>query len=173
MKLKTVITSIFAIFLVLVAQTAILAQVQFSKVEFDKEKLTERGKSAYETLLITEVFTLQGFGAVAAPHRSTSALIDLLKEKEAEKALQILVRNARNEGKIYALLGLQVIKSKSFNADFTVFQKLSEGKETEHISSESGGCDSDEIYLRRAEVIENLEKGSYKQTFGYLFGTEK
>ncbi|NJM52462.1 MAG: hypothetical protein HC846_03135 [Blastocatellia bacterium] len=125
MKLKTVKTSIFAILLVLVAQTAIFAQAQFSNVEFDKEKLTERGKSAYETLLATEVFTLQGFGAAAAPHRSTAALIDLLKEKQAEKALQSVVRNARNEGKIYALLGLQVIKSKRFADDFKIYKKIS------------------------------------------------
>jgi hypothetical protein len=153
------------------AQTEKMAN--YSPMTFDVNSLSESGKDAYQKLLMTKIFTLSGHGAVAAPYPSTVALVELLKEKQREKALQSLVRNASTEGQIYALLGLQIIKSKSFNADFAIFKKLSEGKESEAISSESGGCAPFEVELKRAEVIKNLEKGNYRQTFGYLFGTKK
>jgi hypothetical protein len=146
---------------------------EYAAITFDINELSGSGKAAYQKLLQTKIFTLSGHGAVAAPYPSTVALVELLKEKQREKALQSLVRNASTEGQIYALLGLQIIKSKSFNADFAIFKKLSEGKESEAISSESGGCAPFEVELKRAEVIKNLEKGNYRQTFGYLFGTKK
>jgi hypothetical protein len=145
--------------------------VKYSTINFDSGELSEVGKEAYQKLLITKNFTLSGHGAVAAPYPSTVALVDLLKEKQREKALQSLVRNASTQGQIYALLGLQIIKSKAFVGDFDIFKKLSEGKED--ISSENGGCSPFEVKLKLVEVIKNLEKGIYAQTFGYRFGTKK
>ena len=161
--------SVIIILLILLTQTLVFAQsvTNFSQVEFDPEKLSERGKYSFETLLKTKTFTLNGFGAAAAPHLATRALADLLKEKSVEKALQFLVRNATPEGRIYGLLGLQVINSKQFKPDFAIFKTLPIPKD--EISSSDGGCSPETTSLKRAEIIKDLETGAFDKRFSYVF----
>lgn len=158
-------------------QTTISAQsnTKFSDVNFDATSLSEVGKQAYENLQNTKIFTLSGFGAVAAPHKSTRDLSKLLAEKEAEKALQSLIRTATPEGQIYGLLGLQVIKSEKFNDDFAVYKTLfsKTERQSEEIGSSDGGCDPDTTNVKRTEIIKDLESGVLSERFSYIFDVEK
>lgn len=172
-NVKVLVKTIF-LFLALCGFGAVSAQAQsnadFSAVAFDPANLSESGSKAYQDLLQTKVFTLAGFGVAAADYRATIALANLIKEKNAEKALQSVVRNANPEGQIYGLLGLQVIKSKAFTADLAVFKRISSENSASSISSEDGGCDSQSISLARADVIKDLESGKFAQRFEYKFG---
>lgn len=172
MKLKIVNYSVLTILLIIFTQTVIFAQSNptFSKVEFSNETLSENGKSSFETLLKTDTFTLNGFGVAAQPHFATKALVNLIKEKQSEKALQYLVRNATPEGQIYGLLGLQVIKSKHFKSDLEVFKTLV--ITNIEINSSGGGCSPENISLKKKDVINALETGSLAQRFNYLFNVK-
>lgn len=145
----------------------------YSEVVFNSDILSAKGKLSYDNLLKTNIFTLQGFGVAAKLHESTIALGDLLKEKGAEKALQSLVRNATPGGKVYGLLGLQVIKSAKFKPDFAVYKNLPplpiKDKDGEIISS-TGGCMAETTYLKHSEIVEKLENGNWATIFKLRLG---
>jgi hypothetical protein len=126
---------------------------------------TYRKQEAYKDLLQTKTFTFAAFGYAAVPFRSTQSLVYLLKEKDAEKLLREIVKSANPEGQVYALIGLQVIKSKHFEAEFEYFkQKIAENEVT-NISSEDGGCDPTRITLKIEEVVKKIESKEYAKIF--------
>lgn len=169
---------VLAIGIIAVSQLSIFGQTvsaKFSRVDFDSKDLTASGQSAYKTLLTTRAFTLSGRGAVAAPYPQTLALVTLLAEKKAAKALQSIIRNAHLEGQVYGLLGLQVINSKEFKSDFKVFRNLFSESENQRqvINSEDGGCDSEATTLKRIDVINDLKNGSLATVFRLRFPEPK
>lgn len=149
-------------------QSGVFAQANptlISKDEFDVKTMNYKGQQAFQDLLTTKTFTLQSFGAAAAPFHSTERLADLLREKEAERALQLVAKKANPEGQIYALIGLQILKSKSFEQYFEDFKKHLNKNKIEFISSEDGGCDSEHLALKKDEVIKKLESGEFTGSF--------
>jgi hypothetical protein len=150
---------------ILLIQTNIFTQTISKPMvnDFEDKVLNFKGQQAYQDLLTTKIFTFSRHGAVAADFRSTNSLINLLQEKQAEKALQSIIKNANPEGQIYALIGLQVIKSKNFNDYFEDFKNNLSDKQIENINSEDGGCDSSAIILKKNDVIKKLESGEYAQ----------
>jgi hypothetical protein len=137
----------------------------FSKIEFDPQSLSYRGQNAYQDLLKTHIFTFARQGVAAADYHSTVSLVELLKEKHADKALRSVAAKANPEGQVYALIGLQIIKSESFQHHLENFKMSLKEKEIDNINSEDSGCDSQAISLKKDEVIKKLESGEYAQYF--------
>lgn len=166
MKFKS---TLFLLIILIIGSGQLFAQTNkqnpFAKMSFDSKTLSYNGQNAYQDLLNTKIFTLSAFGFAAADYPSTANLAILLQEKESEKALQSVFGKANTEGKVYALIGLQIIKSNSFESAFEFFRSNA----FEGISSEDGGCDSSPLTLKREEVIKNLESKEYANRFQQRF----
>jgi hypothetical protein len=164
---KTMIRSIEISFLgmmLLSTSITVSAQIKINGAD-NTVGLTSHGQEAYKDLLQTKTFTFAAFGYAAVPFRSTQSLIRLLKEKDAEKLLREIVRNADAEGQVYALIGLQVVKSKHFDKEFEFVKQQLKEKGVTHISSEDGGCVSGKYSIKIEEIIKNIQSKEYAKIF--------
>lgn len=77
-------------------------------------ELDGKGRAAYETLKSAPFFAIGGVGFAGTTSEPEEALRVLLQQKEASAAFQALLKEARIEGQLYALLGLRIKDKKAY-----------------------------------------------------------
>ena len=118
--------------------------------------LDAAGKQAYGTLKAARFFAIGGVGEGGEISGGERAYRALLRHKQAVPAFEALLRdrNARVEGKLYALLGLRTKDPAAFARHLAPFLS---GKAT--ASTMSGCLASDEPV---AAVAKRIRKGEYR-----------
>jgi hypothetical protein len=115
--------------------------------------LDVKGKSAFQTLKTASVFALGGVGFAGTTSDTEKALRVLLAQRDAVPALEALLKEARLEGKLYALLGLKWKDERAFRKTASEYRSVAARATTMR------GC----IQAERpaAELVKEIEQGRY------------
>lgn len=125
----------------------------FVGVSAHADELDADGKRAYATLKSVSLFATYGVGRAGVKSDGEKALRILLKQKQAEAALQSLLQEANLTGQMYALVGLKSVNPTIFEKAVTPFLTLKTRVKTAH------GClVSSEIVEK---IVEDIRKGNY------------
>jgi hypothetical protein len=92
------------------------------KSKFEEERLSAKGRVAYQRLFSADIFRVGGVGYSGETSEEELALYVLLSESEAIEALQSLVSDGSYEGGLYGLLGLSVTDVGKFNRAVEVYK---------------------------------------------------
>lgn len=120
--------------LIFLALSICVAQAH-QKSKFSVERLSLKGRTAYQKLFAADIFRVGGVGYSGETSEEELALYDLLDEKESIEALKSLVSDGSYEGGLYGLLGLSVINVEEFNRTVEVYK--SREQPPERIASQS------------------------------------
>jgi len=108
--------------------------VQAETKTFDVEKLSEKGRIAYESLLKAVEFQEGYIGYAAEPSVYIENFNILLREPAADEAFKSLLREATKAGQLYALCGI-------YFTDYEFFQKQVEKyKKIDDLVLTRSGC---------------------------------
>jgi hypothetical protein len=132
-------------------------QASAQEKTFDESVLSENGQKAYQALLQTQLFAMDGIDYSGESSDGKDALYELLKEGKAKSilAFKSLVKEATIEGGLYGLVGLKMWRCDCFQAELESF-RLTKTSETnkERLRYQSGCI-----------VHFNLEKSEDKKKF--------
>ena len=116
-------------------------------------QLDAKGEAAYTTLKSVPMFATGGIGFAGTKSDGEKALRILLKQKQAEDALQSLLKEANPAGQMYALVGLKSLHSDAFEKAVAPF--LTEKTKIKTMY----GCMRDEETV--AKVAADIRKGNH------------
>jgi hypothetical protein len=119
---------------------------------FAQEGETDKQK-AYATLKTVPYFAVGGVGFAGTTSQGEQALRALLKQKDAATVFKTLLKEANQEGRLYALLGLRLTNPTVFARDVTPFLSL---KTKAHTMSGCIMCDQPV-----ASLAKTIQKGDY------------
>jgi hypothetical protein len=142
-------------FLLLGIILILVFQSNAQKTKFDESILSEKGKTAYQTLLKVDKYALFGVGFGGETSEGELALDILVNEKNAIPALKTLVATATPEGVIYALVGLKMLDCECLKEQITIFKRMPEPK------------------YRRLNEYESIDKGFIRTQSGCIISWEK
>jgi hypothetical protein len=138
--------------------------------KFEVERLSPKGRSAYQKLFSAEIFRVGGVGYSGETSEEELALYDLLDESDAVEALKSLVSNASYEGGLYGLLGLSITNVGKFNRAVEVYKSRGQPHER-HIQSFAGlGVSKGQVATQSGcvigaddwlKIVSNIQSGRY------------
>ena len=122
-------------------------------VSAQADELDAEGKTAYATLKSVPFFATGGIGYAGTTSKGELALRILLKQKQAEGVLHLLLKEANPTGQMYALAGLKSAYPKDFDKAVVPFLTAKTKVKTMQ------GCLGYKQTV--AAVAENIRKGNY------------
>jgi hypothetical protein len=105
---------------------------------FSVERLSARGRDAYQKLFAADIFRVGGVGYSGETSEEELALYDLLEGREAVEALKSLVSEGSYEGGLYGLLGLSITNVGEFNRAVEVYKSREPPPERNMLQSFAG-----------------------------------
>ena len=140
------------------------------KPKFDVERLSLKGRAAYQKLFTADIFRVGGVGYSGETSGEELALYDLLDESEAAEALRSLVSDGSYEGGLYGLLGLSITNVGEFNRAVEVYKSREQPPERRlqsfvglevpkgQVTTQSGCIIGADDWLK---VVNNIQSGRY------------
>lgn len=141
-------------------------------VDFTRERLSPKGRAAYQKLFSACIFRVGGVGYAGDTSQEELALYDLLEESESVDALKSLVSDGSYEGGLYGLLGLSTRKDLTeFNRAVQLYKARNELREWQRSGSfECFAASADSVTTQsgciimtesREKVVTDIQSGRY------------
>jgi hypothetical protein len=141
------------------------------KSDFDGERLSQKGRAAYQKLFSADIFRVGGVGYSGETSEEELALYDLLAEDAAIEALKSLVSDGSYEGGLYGLLGLSVTNVAEFNRAVEVYKSREQPPERRTSQSFVGlGIPQGSVTIQSGcivkaddwlKIVSNIQSGRY------------
>jgi hypothetical protein len=142
--------------------------------DFDVERLSPRGRAAYQKLVSADIFRVGGVGYSGETSEQELALYDLLDERDSCEALKSLVGGGSYEGGLYGLLGLSITNVGEFNRAVEVYKSREQPPERRMSEPFAGlGIPEGRVAIQSGCVVEaddwlklvsNIQSGRYDRS---------